>query len=134
MIRQLKGGEVQSIMVTGDSILTGICIGKESSILSENYPVLVGNLSENHEVLWKTEAEKEIELPSVETLKTCETQLALSFSMLSSSDPTMARELMGFIRVYGRCTPYDIVAVVSAFVKAGLSPLCVVTEAMTVVN
>jgi predicted P-type ATPase len=122
VIRQLKGGEVQSIMVTGDSILTGICIGKESGILSENYPVLVGNLSENNEVVWKTEAEKEIELPSVETLKTCETQLAISgdaFSMLSSSDPTMARELMGFIRVYGRCTPYDKVAVVSAFVKAG---------------
>jgi cation-transporting ATPase 13A3/4/5 len=122
VIQQLREGEVRSIMITGDSILTGICIAKESGILGKDSPVLVGNLYDDRTIVWVTESDAECELPSVDTLKASGTKLAISgaaFSVLCLADAAKARHLMELIRVYGRCNPHDKVAVVSSFVNAG---------------
>jgi predicted P-type ATPase len=129
VIRHLRQGNVESIMVTGDSILTGIKIARESGILTTDEPVLVGSLNTDADhattthVVWKSDSSHEDQdLPSVATLKASGTKLAMSgeaFSYLRSTDPTQAVALMDSIRVYGRCTPNDKVAVVSIFVKQG---------------
>lgn len=122
VIRHLAEGEVESIMITGDSILTGIKIAKESGILGQEDTVLVGSLTDNDTVAWKSESYENCELPSVQSLKTSGTKLAMSgeaFSFLLSRDRSQAVGLLDFICVYGRCTPYDKVAVVSEFVKQG---------------
>lgn len=121
VIQQLEDGEIESIMVTGDSVLTGICIGKEAGIIKPGRRVLVGSLEEGG-IVWRTEDDEKVDLPSVEDMKTKDTVLAMSgaaFDHLWSEDPVEAGSLLSLVRVYGRCTPYDKVAVVSAFVNAG---------------
>ena len=122
VIRHLAAGEVESIMVTGDSILTGIKIARETGIFSQDESVLVGSLSDDEGLVWRNEAHEIVELPSVPSMKETGTKLAISgeaFSYLLSREQSMAHQLGDFIRVYGRCTPYDKVAVVSHFVKKG---------------
>lgn len=121
VIRELEKGEVKSVMVTGDSVMTGICIGKEAGIIKPGRKVLVGSL-ENDCVVWKTEDDELVEIPSVEDMTAKETVLAISgeaFDHLWNADVAEADGLLSLVRIYGRCTPYDKVAVVTAFVDAG---------------
>ena len=124
VIQQLSEGDVESIMITGDSILTGIRIARESGIFLAKESVLVGSLSsDGTSVNWKTEAHEDTELPTIDGLKFANTKLAVSgeaLAFLLSNDVSEARKLMDFIRVYGRCTPFDKVTVVSEFVKVSL--------------
>ena len=122
VISHLASGEVKSFMITGDSILTGIKIARESGILAEHERVLVGSLSDDDKVVWKTESHEDAGLPTTESLKDSQTKLAMSgesFSLLLSTEESQTLAILDFIRVYGRCTPYDKVAVVSEFVKQG---------------
>jgi len=45
-IERLRGGEVRSVMITGDTTGTAICIAREASLVPEGVPVLLGDLSE----------------------------------------------------------------------------------------
>lgn len=122
VIRHLAAGEVESIMVTGDSILTGINIARESGIFAADETVLVGGLTEDDTILWRNEAHESVKLPPVESMKTSGTKLAISgeaFAYLLSREASTALELMDLIRVYGRCTPHDKVTVVAQFVQRG---------------
>ncbi len=122
VIRHLAAGEVESIMVTGDSILTGIKIGRESGIFAAEDSVLVGSLSEDGTIVWRNEAHESVDLPSVEAMKASGTKLAISgeaFALLLSTETSLASQLMDLIVVYGRCTPHDKVTVVSQFVQKG---------------
>jgi hypothetical protein len=84
----------------------------------------VGSLhSEKSFVVWKTESHEETALPSIEKMKHSRIKLALSgeaLSVLLADNVSETRKLMDLIRVYGRCTPYDKVVVVSEFVKVRL--------------
>jgi len=121
VIRQLSEGEIESIMITGDSVLTGVCIAREAGIFLETESVLIGGLSsDSSSIEWKNETFEAVELPSIEELKFSKTKLALSaeaLAVLLSTDVSGTHKLMDFIRVYGRCTPFDKVAIVDDFVK-----------------
>lgn len=121
VIRQLAEGEVESIMVTGDSILTGIRIARESGIISDRERVLVGGLTEEGtSILWRNEAHEESVLPPIEEMKRKGFVLAISgeaFAAMLATDVSEAQKLIHQIRVYGRCTPYDKVSVITQFVK-----------------
>jgi len=119
VIRHLASGEIESIMVTGDSILTGIKIARESGIYAAEETVLVGSL-EGEAIVWRNEMHQIVDLPSIDSMKASGTMLAVSgeaFEYLKSSSLNL--QYMDLIRVYGRCTPHDKVAVVSQFVEQG---------------
>jgi cation-transporting ATPase 13A3/4/5 len=121
VVQQLAEGEVDSIMVTGDSVVTGICIAKEAGIIRPNAKVLVGTVKKE-KVMWTTESGQMVDLPAVGSSELRGCQLAVSgrawTSMLLNS-PELASNVMDQIRVYGRCSPRDKVVVVSEYVKAG---------------
>jgi cation-transporting ATPase 13A3/4/5 len=121
VVKELAEGEIESIMVTGDSVITGICIAKEAGIIRPGAKVLVGQLKDE-KIVWTDEAGEISELPDLESSEFRVYQLALSGraweSMLQSS-PDLASSLMDYIRVFGRCNPRDKVSVVSEYVKAG---------------
>ena len=120
VIRQLRDGEVKSTMITGDSVLTGICIAKEAGLLQDSKAILAGSL-EADQVVWRTEDEdRAVTLPSIDALQNV--QLAISgaaWQHIRVTDPKLAVALQDSIRVFGRCTPHDKVAVVQGFSKAG---------------
>jgi len=123
VIRELEDGEVISTMVTGDNVLTGICIGRESGIIKPKKKVLIGDV-EGEEVVWRTENDAVVQLPPTEAMHGV--QLAISgaaWQHILVSNPKQALVLRDFVRVYGRCTPQDKIEVIQGFVKAGFITL-----------
>lgn len=123
VICQLEAGEVRTVMVTGDSMLTGVCIARESGMIKVKQPLILGSeFDSNGEVLWVDESDAQVPFPSIDTIQASNTELAVTgevWQYLRQADPKMAADLAEHIRVYGRCTPYDKVSVVSTFVELG---------------
>ncbi|KAI2493674.1 haloacid dehalogenase-like hydrolase [Fragilaria crotonensis] len=123
VLQELKEGNVLLAMITGDSVLTGICIAKESGMIGENRKVVIGSKASHDEIEWTDEESGEIvKQPMCDALDspTSDVDLALSgaaWSLLRSNDPKYASAIAKHVRVFGRCNPTDKVSVVSTFVE-----------------
>jgi magnesium-transporting ATPase (P-type) len=108
VISHLEEGEVQCIMVTGDSIHTGIRIAKECGLVSDRVLLCTSTDPSSGEFTWVDESDATVSLPAMNDFKTgaAGCQLAMSGTMwakLLDQSPAVATELAPFIRVYGRC-------------------------------
>eukprot|EP00934_Nitzschia_sp_Nitz4_P008467 Nitzschia sp. Nitz4//scaffold97_size77645//7752//12969//NITZ4_005511-RA/size77645-processed-gene-0.50-mRNA-1//-1//CDS//3329560635//8457//frame0 len=123
VISHLTEGEVVSTMVTGDSVLTGICIAKEAGILKSDATIIVGEVDADDKVKWVTPTGEQTIIPATaDACLAANIQLAVSgaaWNSLLVNAPEEAIRLLNFVRVYGRCTPYDKVLVVTSHVKLG---------------
>lgn len=102
-IRQLSGGSVDSVMVTGDNTLNGIRVARESGILSENKSTVIGIAHPgSSEVVWSNESGRKVGMPSIEQLETGEIELAVSghaWFLLRTDDAKLAKSIVPFIKV-----------------------------------
>lgn len=125
VIQQLKEGDCQTTIITGDHVLTGICIAKEAGIVEPSRRVLICTRVEDGNAIWTDESDCLVSLPSIEILK-AEFDLAITgdaWNELCRWQPRNAERLAQCIRVFGRCTPNDKVSVVTAFVNQGFITL-----------
>jgi cation-transporting ATPase 13A3/4/5 len=122
-IRELQDGEVRLLMITGDSLLTGICIARECKMIQPNKSVLLGSKVDASGVItWINESDEEVSLPSLDSLRESEIELAMTgeiWNALRMGSPKEVTGLAEYIRVVGRCTPFDKVSVISAFIELG---------------
>lgn len=126
VIRQLQEGEVQSIMVTGDSVMTGVRVAVETGILNSGRKTIVGSLKNAVEVVWNLESGETTDLPSLKELEQGMYEIAISgeaCSALRTDNPKLAAHLTNWVRVFGRCTPYDKVTVTKSFIEHGFITL-----------
>jgi magnesium-transporting ATPase (P-type) len=128
VIRQLAQGEIQSIMVTGDSVQTAIQIAQESGIMMPGKNVVIGTVnSDDGSVIWSDAASgATAKVPSTAQLANASTQLALSgaaYEALCTQDAAEAARILPYARVFGRCTPREKVFVVDSFVSLGFITL-----------
>ena len=127
VIKQLNEAGIQSIMLTGDNLHTGIQIARTSGLMDKTKAVLLGVLDEEGNVIWKDEADAEMEWPEVdETVTDMSVELAMSgqaWQTLLSTEKEYAVALAPFIRVFGRCSPLDKVSVVDTFSALGFTTM-----------
>jgi magnesium-transporting ATPase (P-type) len=122
VIRQLVEGDVKSVMVTGDSVLTGVCIAKEAGIISGRKELVIGSVDEAGAVLWSNESDETLEMVQDFVLEGDGVEIAVSgecWDTMSKDDPKKAARMLKNIRVFGRCTPQDKVSIVTAFIEQG---------------
>ena len=125
VIQHLEAGEVRCVMITGDNVLTGIRIAKESGMISAEKKVLACTVVDDNEAwLWVDEDEKETTLPSFEELKNPSSPYELAVSgevweSMKTLEPQTASQLVEIIRIFGRCTPAHKVSVVATSVNLG---------------
>jgi magnesium-transporting ATPase (P-type) len=125
VLQELKEGGVLLGMITGDSVLTGICIARESGLIEENRKVILGSKVSEDTLEWTDVDSEEVVDKPHETLLAASTNnvdLALSgeaWIQLLRDDREYATSIAKYVRVFGRCTPTDKVAVVSTFVENG---------------
>lgn len=127
VIRELLEGNVDVAMITGDSVLTGICIAKAAGMIPDGHKVLLGRKSGDGEVYW-TDVDREAEegTPTGKMLAEGVVDLAITgeaWTSLLREDPKYATSIAKYIRVFGRCNPSDKVSVVSHFVEQGKKTL-----------
>ncbi len=77
MICQLEAGEVRTVMVTGDSMLTGVCIAQEGGVIKAMQP-LGSDFDSNAEAIWADKADVEVDLPSIDTIQASNTEMAVT--------------------------------------------------------
>lgn len=127
VIKQLNDANIQSIMLTGDNLYTGIHIARQSGILEPERKVLLGVLNKSGGVVWRDENETEMEDPSVDkSARDRAIELSMSgeaWQVLLSTDKKYATSLAPFIRVFGRCSPRDKVSVVDTFTALGFTTM-----------
>jgi len=117
VIRELEEGSVRTVMVTGDSLLTGIRIAKESEMIKPGKKVIIGR-SDGSDIVWVNEADEIVSLSDCKA----NAEIAITgeaWGTLRQSNPKEAASLTESIRVFGRCTPNDKVAVVTSFIELG---------------
>lgn len=126
-VRHLEAGEVHCVMATGDNMITGITIAKEAGMIRSGTKVLFCSdvPAINEDFQWIDEStESPASLPPLEQLVSgaAGVELAVTgavWEALMGRDMTVAAKLTQVIRVYGRCTPYHKVSVVSTAVNMG---------------
>ena len=122
VIAELKRGNVESVIVTGDSVLTGIYVAKKAGIISPKKNVVVGmTIRDDSKIEWTDALD---DSPAANPLLSISdnTVLAITgdvFEHLLKNDPESAAQLSKHITVFGRCNPIHKVRVVSAFVEKG---------------
>jgi magnesium-transporting ATPase (P-type) len=120
VMKQLREANVQSIMLTGDNLYTGIHIARKSGLLLPDKQVLLGVLDKAGNVTWQNEEDEvEVERPDV-NVDDLELSVELCMSgdawrVLLTTDKEYATTLAPFCRVFGRCSPLDKVSVVDTF-------------------
>ena len=123
VLKALEDGDVHCYMVTGDSVLTGICIARECGMINIAHNVILGNSTdEGGKVVWVDWLnDKAVTLPSFDELQNPNGQISLAIkgAVWASLSEHEREELAPFIRVYGRCTPQDKMSVVATFVNMG---------------
>ena len=129
VIRELEEGSTMVSIITGDSVLTGICIAREAGLIKPNRKVLVGSKDLHGGIEW-IDVDSDERLPKtlndVEALSCCDIDLAVTgdaWTALLESDPKCASSIGRRVRVFGRCNPTDKVVVVSHFIENGLITL-----------
>lgn len=126
VVQELTKADVKSIMVTGDSVLSGLRAAGECGMLSVDKKVIVGSTDSSGEVIWSDESGAAVDLPSSEYLQSGMYEVAVSgecWNILRTDNPKLIVDLSNSLRVVGRCTPYEKVSVVKSFVEQGLITL-----------
>jgi len=124
VLKALEEGDIRTIMLTGDSVLTGIHIAKEGGMIAQEAQVILGqDIDENGNIEWVDSITgRPMNLPSLAELQSQKASLALAvtgkvWGQILEENEDLADILFYYIRVHGRCTPHDKVSVVSHFVK-----------------
>ena len=120
VISQLKGGDIQSMMVTGDNVFTGIYIARESGMIKSSDEVYTAmNIGEG-QVAWVNEQDAIVTLPS--ELEGSGVVLAMHsrvWNYLIETEKELALTLLEHTAVIGRCSPSDKVSVVESIKEQG---------------
>jgi magnesium-transporting ATPase (P-type) len=130
VLNKLKEGDVDSIMVTGDNILTGIHIAKECGIIQSEVVLIGTEVTSDGNILWLDETGTPSQLPTIENVKRGETGVDLTifgsvWESILDKDSNYAMQLVEHIRVFGRCTPIGKKSVVIALNEKGyITSMC----------
>ena len=80
VLKALEDGDVHCYMVTGDSVLTGICIARECGMIDNVHSVILGNSTdEDGKVIWVDWLnDKAVTIPSFDELQNPNGQISLA--------------------------------------------------------
>lgn len=125
VVRELKGADVATVIVTGDDVRTGIHIAQRCGMVETNSTVLFG--ASDHtvdDVSWTDVDGTFFPDPTESMLVSKEKPIALgltgeAWQMLLSKDREYAMLIAQYTVVFGRCSPYDKVSVIDSFITEG---------------
>ncbi|CAB9501884.1 Probable cation-transporting ATPase 13A4 [Seminavis robusta] len=125
VIAHLHEACVQTVMLTGDNLHTGIHVARDSGMIHRASVVILGVIDDvGLDVSWVCETGSLVNAPTLRLLQRGGSRNIVAMTgeawrLLLKSQPDYAASIAPFIRVVGRCTPHDKVSVVDTFVALG---------------
>lgn len=127
VIEELKGGDIKSTMLTGDNVLVGIRIARESGLIDSTHKILIAEKAQTDgSVTWINGISNEAEFQPTPEDFSSGLSIAMCgdvWSELSLESPDMLVALSPYVRVIGRCTPSQKMDIVTFFIKQGFITL-----------
>ncbi|KAI9255357.1 hypothetical protein EDC94DRAFT_617434 [Helicostylum pulchrum] len=130
-ISQLKEGDIRTVMITGDTALTGIYIARQCGMIDPGQDIFLGDLVHNQMVWRNINTGNEInDINTVLNEDTCpdykkRIELALTgcaFEFLVTQN--LIRPYLLYTRVFARMTPNDKVKCVQLHMEKGVTAMC----------
>lgn len=123
-MKNLEDGGIIPIMVTGDSIFTGLCIARECNLIKSDRVLIAKDFDALEGIKWVDESDNPASAPVIENLKAGELHcdLAMMGSVWESilhNDNSFALDLLDHVCVYGRCTPNNKASIISTMISKG---------------
>jgi magnesium-transporting ATPase (P-type) len=115
VVNQLREGGIDSVIITGDAIQSGVCIAKEAGIIGTDIDVFEGAFDDEGGVVWTNGSAKTISNMSAHVQNDTNAVLAVTgacWRKMLETDAKAAMNLKDNIRVFGRCTPPDKASIV----------------------
>ncbi|KAI7857465.1 hypothetical protein BDC45DRAFT_435556 [Circinella umbellata] len=126
-IAELKQGDIQTVMITGDNALTGVSIAQACGMLPSDKPVLLADVREKDgEVVWMdTETNTHYMAEKAETFNNVELAITgNAFRTLLEKNPDHLRTLLFSITVFARMTPIDKMLCIELFMEKAITAMC----------
>ncbi|KAI9321607.1 hypothetical protein BX666DRAFT_1903933 [Dichotomocladium elegans] len=129
-IAELKAGDTRTVMITGDTALTGIFIARQCGMIGPNQRVLLGDVIDNAVVWHDVDSGNQVDVddvlssdPHVDHEKQVELAVTgRAFEALISQNKM--RKYLLLTRVFARMTPTDKVQCVRLHMEKGITAMC----------
>lgn len=124
-IKELKEGKVRPVMITGDTVMTGIHIAKACGMTLENSTVILGDTTNEGQVSWTDISTGDAMNSDMSWLKGDNIELAMTgkaFNALRGSGDI--RNLLPQSRIFARMTPTDKVDCVQLHMEKEITAMC----------
>ncbi|KAJ2726315.1 hypothetical protein GGI07_000626 [Coemansia sp. Benny D115] len=129
-IAKLKEGSTRTVMITGDTALTGVFIAKSAGLMSEEAAVYLGDVDKSGDIFW-TDVDKEVSVEQSVIDKVVsgecmdDVELAMTGKAFNClSDRNQIRDYVLFTRVFARMLPNDKVNCVQLHMERGITAMC----------
>jgi len=124
VIKNIEDGGIIPIMVTGDSIFTGLCIARECNVIKSDRVLIAKDFDTVEGIKWVDESGNPTSAPAIENLKAGELHYDLAmmgfvWERILHDDNSYALALLDHVRVYGRCTPTNKTSIISTMISKG---------------
>jgi len=130
VLRQLREGDVRTVMISGDHVLTAIYMARQSGMLHPESRVILGkSITTSGDIEWVDEfTDQPFILPSFDVLKSKDSNIELAmmgfvWDHVITKQKEIAFQLVHFIRILGRCSPGDKISIVDCMNQQGFITL-----------
>ncbi|KAJ2869934.1 hypothetical protein GGH93_005958, partial [Coemansia aciculifera] len=129
-IAKLKDGSTRTVMITGDTALTGVFIAKGAGLMSESATVYLGDLTKAGDLYWTDVDREEVVSQSVidaiiDGRADGDVELAMTGKAYNHlEDIGLIRQYVLFTRVFARMLPNDKVSCVQLHMERGITAMC----------
>ncbi|KAI9315868.1 hypothetical protein BX666DRAFT_2028110 [Dichotomocladium elegans] len=130
-IAQLRAGDTRTVMITGDTSLTGIYIARQCGMIQPHQTILLGDVAPTGDVVWhdidtgaETSADKVL---SADPHDTQNKQVELALTGRAFETLVYQGQIRNYIlhtRVFARMTPADKVQCVRLLMEFGVTAMC----------
>ncbi|KAJ1655403.1 hypothetical protein IWQ61_004848, partial [Dispira simplex] len=127
-ITELKQGNTRTVMITGDTALTGVYIAKACGMTPVNDRVLLGDVNKGGELYWiDVDSKEQVILNDTLARQTMSQGVELAvtgkaFRALVENETI--RQYLLDIRIFARMTPQDKVDCVQLHMERGITAMC----------
>ncbi|KAJ2681089.1 hypothetical protein GGI25_000044 [Coemansia spiralis] len=129
-IAKLKGGSTRTVMITGDTALTGVFIAKSAGLMSEQATVYLGDLDKTGELYW-TDVDREEPVSQKQIDGIISSKLVGDYELAMTgkafnklNDMDLIRQYVMYTRVFARMLPNDKVHCVQLHMERGITAMC----------
>ncbi|KAJ1982948.1 hypothetical protein H4R35_000074 [Dimargaris xerosporica] len=127
-IRELRDGNTRTVMITGDTALTGVYIARACDMLPAGVPVALADVGADNKVYW-VDVDSDSPVPDIEAWLTTPTTVRPELAVTGRAFDALVAEgfvqrYLDYIRIFARMTPDGKVQCIQLHMQRYITAMC----------